>query len=153
MQEQMHSYGRSQGWIGASVRRKEDGRLLTGEGRYVDDLHLPGTLHMAVLRSPHAHARIRHVDLAAARAAPGVIAVADGAAVRERLGVMLGGNRKQSEAARLAALDPHLLPVLRMETQPVVAVDKVRYAGEALAVVLAESRYQAEDALHRVVVD
>src|SRR5687767_14735136 len=86
------SYGKSQGWIGASVRRKEDGRLLTGQGRYVDDLHEPDTLHIALLRSPHGHARIRRVDLSAARALPGVIAVVDGATVMERLGPVPTGG-------------------------------------------------------------
>src|SRR5829696_1269369 len=123
----MESYGQAQGWIGASVRRKEDDRLLTGEGNYFDDVALADTLHVAILRAPHAHARIRNVDLTAARACPGVVAVADGATVRERLGPLPGGGRKQTEYARVTAMNPRLVPMLRMESQPLLAVDKVRY--------------------------
>ena len=61
--------------IGVSVKRKEDGRLVTGRGRYVEDIHLPGLLHLAVVRSPHAHARVTKIDARAALKAPGVVAV------------------------------------------------------------------------------
>src|SRR5579884_1215605 len=149
----MQSYGESQGWIGAGIRRKEDGRLLTGEGQYVDDLNLPGTLHLAMLRSPHAHARIRGLDLAAARARPGVVAVVDGATVRERLGPQLTADRKRVEGERMNAADPGCVPLLRTETQPLVAADKVHFVGEPVALVLAESRYAAEDATEQIVVD
>src|SRR4051812_26932688 len=116
----MESYGQAQGWIGASVRRKEDGRLLVGEGNYFDDVALADTLHVAILRSPHAHARIRSVDLAAARACPGVVVIADGATVREQLGPLPSGGRKQTEYARVTGIDPRLVPLLRMETQPLL---------------------------------
>jgi len=149
----VESYGKAQGWIGSSIRRKEDGRLLTGRGCYVDDVQLPDMLHLAVVRSPHAHARLRHVDVTPARARPGVVAAFDGATVRERLGPLPSGQRKQSELARVAAIDPTLAPLLRMETQPLLAVDKTRFVGEGVAVVLADSRYAAEDAAEQVVVD
>src|SRR4051812_3231366 len=74
------------GTVGTSVRRKEDYRLLTGAGRYVADLEATDALHAAFVRSPHAHARIRAVDLAAARALPGVVAAVEGATVLDRLG-------------------------------------------------------------------
>jgi len=149
----VESYGKAQGWIGAGIRRKEDGRLLTGRGQYVDDVQLPDMLHLAVLRSPHAHARIRRVDLAAARARPGVVAVVDGATVRDRLGSLPTGQRKQSEAARIIAVDPTIVPLIRMETQPLLAVEKARFVGEGVAAVLADSRYAAEDAAEQIVVD
>jgi aerobic carbon-monoxide dehydrogenase large subunit len=138
-----------QGLIGASVRRKEDGRLVRGAGQYVDDVHLAGTLHIAVVRSPHAHARIRGVDLSAARAQPGVVAAVDGAAVLARVGPLPSPLWKQPETELHAKLDP----LVRMETQHIVAVDKARYAGQAVALVVADSRYAAEDAAERVVVD
>src|SRR2546430_17324743 len=69
---------RPHGGIGESIRRKEDARFLRGRGNYVDDLELPGMLHMVILRSPHAHARITSIDTAAASAAPGVVAVVNG---------------------------------------------------------------------------
>jgi len=145
-------YGRAQGWIGAPLRRREDARLLAGAGRFVDDLDLPGTLHLVVVRSPHAHARLRDVDLAAARRRPGVVAAIDGAAVWRALGPLPHGARKRGEAARLRALDPTLVPVLRLETQPLVAVEVVRYVGEPVALVLATDRYPAEDAAEQVAV-
>ncbi|HEY7067691.1 MAG TPA: xanthine dehydrogenase family protein molybdopterin-binding subunit [Chloroflexota bacterium] len=149
----MESYGKAQGWIGASIRRKEDGRLLTGTGRYVDDVQLPDMLHLAVLRSPHAHARISGIDVAPARARHGVVAAADGATMRDRLGPLPTGQRKQAEHARVAVLDPELAPVMRMEVQPLLAVEKARYVGEGVALVLAESRYAAEDAAEQIVVE
>src|SRR5262245_66268756 len=76
------------GTVGTSVRRKEDRRLLTGAGRYVADLEAPDALHAAFVRSPHAHARIRAVDLAPALALPGVVGAADGATVFASHGTM-----------------------------------------------------------------
>ncbi|HLH21712.1 MAG TPA: xanthine dehydrogenase family protein molybdopterin-binding subunit [Chloroflexota bacterium] len=135
--------------IGAGIRRKEDPRLLTGAGRFVDDVVLPDLLHLAVLRSPHAHARLRHVDLAPARAWPGVVAAVDGAAVRDRLGPLPTAVWRRVDPALEAAVDV----LIRMETQHLIAVDTARYAGQAVAVVLADSRYTAEDAAERIVVD
>lgn len=120
---------RTQGWLGRAVERVEDAALLTGGGRYLDDLGVrPGTLHMAVLRSPHAHADIRSVATAAAGSLAGVSAVLTGA-----------------DIARLSA--PLVVGVKApVECWP-MAVDRVRYVGEPVALVVAEDRYVAEDAL------
>src|SRR5438046_9576389 len=75
MATEVHMHGR----IGESIKRKEDGRFLRGKGNYLDDIELPAMLHMVILRSPHAHARIKTVDTAAASAMPGVVAVDTGA--------------------------------------------------------------------------
>jgi len=125
-------------WIGAAVTRREDARLLTGKGHFVDDLHLPGCLHAAVLRSPYAHARINALNAQEARALPGVITVL----TTEDLGDL---NRPFPLPV------PH--PQLRARTPTPLAAGKVRYCGEPVAVVVAESRYIAEDALDLIVVD
>src|SRR4051812_25391382 len=130
------------GHIGARVRRKEDRRLLTGAGRYVDDVPLENPLHLAFVRSPYAHARIRAVDLAAARVLPGVVDARAGAAARERLGSMPSEGWKLPSPALRAVADP----LVRTETQDLLAVDEARFAGEPLAFVVASSRYAAEDA-------
>jgi 2-furoyl-CoA dehydrogenase large subunit len=123
------------GWLGRSIERVEDAALLTGRGRYIDDLGVPpGTLHAAILRSSHAHANIRAIDTKAAAAAPGVAAVITGTEV--------------------SALSSPLVPVLRapLEGWP-IAVGRVRYVGEPVAVVIAADRYLAEDALDLIEVD
>src|SRR4029453_1359514 len=107
--------------IGHSVRRKEDERLISGRGRFVDDLRLPGMVHLAFVRSPHAHARVRSVDPAAALRLPGVLTVLT---VRE--------------APELAAGVP---PLIREQdwpayVHPVMAGERVRHVGEAVAVVV-----------------
>jgi carbon-monoxide dehydrogenase large subunit len=117
--------------IGAPLKRKEDPRLLTGRGRYVADIVLPGMLEAAVVRSPHAHAALERVDGARARSLPGVALVATGAD--------LGGV--PSIPIRLGPR-PELTPFL----QPPLARDRVRYVGEPVALVVAASRYIAEDA-------
>src|SRR5215470_17969314 len=122
-------------WLGRSIERVEDAALLTGRGRYIDDLGVaPGTLHAAILRSSHAHARIRAIDTKAAAAAPGVAAVIT--------------------CAEVAALSSPLVPVLRapLEGWP-TAVERSRYVGEPVAVVVATDRYLAEDALDLTEVD
>ncbi|GAB6876541.1 molybdopterin cofactor-binding domain-containing protein [Thermaerobacter litoralis] len=124
--------------FGQSIPRNEDPRLLTGRGLYVDDVHLPGMLHAAVLRSPHAHARIRRIDTARARALPGVHAVW----TNQDLGPLAGP---------LPLLIPH--PALRARTQYALAPGVVRHVGEPVALVVAESRYVAEDALDLIDVE
>src|SRR5262252_4548199 len=94
------------GGIGESIKRKEDGRFLVGRGNYLDDVSLPGMLHMVILRSPHAHARIRSIDTSAAGAAPGVIAVVTG--------------------ELLAQHNLAWLPTMRADTQAVLAPHKAR---------------------------
>ncbi|MGN6674101.1 MAG: xanthine dehydrogenase family protein molybdopterin-binding subunit, partial [Thermomicrobiales bacterium] len=125
-------------YIGQSVPRRNDRRLLTGAGTYVDDVHLPGTLHAAFVRSPHAHARILSVDTTAAREAPGVVAVFTGAEVAQLL------------RPQVAETEP---PVSRTLRQWPLAVERARYFGDAVAVVVADDAYRARDAAARVVVE
>jgi aerobic carbon-monoxide dehydrogenase large subunit len=129
MSSTMHMHG----GIGDSIKRKEDGRFLRGKGNYIDDMTLPGMLHMAILRSPHAHARIKSIDTAAAGAKPGVVAVVTGELMAQH---------------KLA-----WMPTLSGDTQAVLATDKVRFQGQEVAAVIAESKYLAEDALAEIVVD
>jgi carbon-monoxide dehydrogenase large subunit len=134
MGEPVSPHSRSR-YIGAPVRAVEATRYLTGRGQYVDDLVLPGMLYAAFLRSPHAHAGLGPIEVAAARAAPGVAAVLTGAEARAR-------------ASRLRT--PLNVPGYRDCGAYCLAVDKVRYVGEPVAVVAAESRYLAEDAVERI---
>ncbi|HYY16008.1 MAG TPA: xanthine dehydrogenase family protein molybdopterin-binding subunit, partial [Gammaproteobacteria bacterium] len=125
-----------QTYIGASIRRQEDVRFLTGRATFVDDIKLPHMLHAAILRSPHAHARITAIDSTQAQAMPGVV-----------------GIFAFHEIAALAKLIPirlYPLPGLERFLQYPLARDKVRYVGEAIAVVVADSRYLAEDALDAI---
>ncbi len=122
-------------YVGAPVRAVELVRFLTGRARYVDDLVLPGMLHAAFLRSPHAHAHLGTVDVSAAQARPGVTAVLTGREARERAG-------------RLSA--PLQVPGYRDCGPYCLAVDKVRFVGEPIAVVAADSRYAAEDATEAI---
>ncbi len=127
--------------FGARVTRLEDEGLLTGKGRYVDDVFVPGTLAAAIVRSPHAHARVRSIDTSAALAMPGVVAVMTardlpGSAATERM--------------------PMLVPnaaIKALRTQHALAVDEVCYAGQSVAVVVADNRYEAEDAAAAVAVE
>jgi 2-furoyl-CoA dehydrogenase large subunit len=126
---------RAPGWTGQSLERREDAALLTGAGRYADDLGVPaGTLHAAFVRSPHAHARITSIDIADAMALPGVRTVLVGADLREWSKPFVVGVKQPME---------HWC----------IALDKVRYVGEPVAVVVAENRYVAEDALDLVKVE
>jgi carbon-monoxide dehydrogenase large subunit len=119
--------------IGHSVKRKEDDRFIRGAGTYLDDITLPGMLHLAILRSFTAHARIRSIDVAAATAVPGVVAVLTG--------------------ADLAAHGLAWMPTLSGDTQAVLATDKVRFQGQEVAAVVAEDPYVAHDALELIEVD
>jgi aerobic carbon-monoxide dehydrogenase large subunit len=121
------------GGIGESIKRKEDGRFLHGKGNFLDDFTLPDMLHMAILRSPHAHARIKSIDTAAASAKPGVIAVVTGELMAQH---------------KLA-----WMPTMSGDTQAVLATDKVRFQGQEVAAVIAETKYQAEDARDLIVVE
>ncbi|WP_328946010.1 xanthine dehydrogenase family protein molybdopterin-binding subunit [Streptomyces sp. NBC_00250] len=133
------------GWIGRSVPRVEDDRLLRGNGRYVDDIALPGAVEAAFLRSPHAHARIESIDVTTALAAPGVVAVWTGDDVAD-LPAMLNKEELRTPPGLAELLDP----LVRMTPMPLLARDKVLYVGQPVAVVLAENRYLAEDALELV---
>lgn len=121
--------------VGRVVRRKEDTRLLTGRGRYVSDLQLPRMRHVAFLRSPYGHARITGIDASAARSAPRVHGV-------------FTGDEPDFAAVALRALSA--LPSYVVTEQPILARDKVRFAGEPVAAVVAEDRYLAEDALELI---
>jgi carbon-monoxide dehydrogenase large subunit len=124
--------------IGESVHRAEDFRFLKGAGSFVDDLKREGMLHAAVLRSPVAHGRIRGIDARAARALPGVHAVVTAKEIGDVPVIPL----------RLANL-----PEFKGYLQPVIAKDKVRYVGEPIAVVVAETQARAEDALEKIELD
>ena len=124
--------------VGAKVKRREDPRLIRGLGQYVDDINLPNTLHVAILRSPHAHARIKSIETDAARRHPGVVAVVTGAEIKDQIGTLptSGGNE-----------------TLRVPKHYVLAVDKVCHVGEGIAAVVAEKRYTAPDALDLIRVE
>ncbi len=126
--------------FGSGIRRREDPRLITGTAAYTDDLVLPGMLYAAILRSPHAHARIRHIDTSKARSAPGVVAVFTAADTAPVLKPM-----------PCAWLIPN--SDLKIATYPQLAKDVVRYVGDAVAVIVAEDRYQAQDALELIDVE
>jgi carbon-monoxide dehydrogenase large subunit len=129
--------------IGQAVTRFEDGRLLRGRGRYHEDMNLPGQAHLVVVRSMHAHARIRGIDAASARAMPGVCAVFTGADLGDDLGTMkMTLKRKRPDGTPMFA-PPHRG----------LARDRARYVGDPIALVVAETRAQAEDAAERVRVD
>ncbi len=127
--------------IGARIERLEDEALLTGRGRYVDDIHLPGMLHAAFVRSPHAHAVIRSIDTTAALALPGVHAVYTHAQFAPHLAV---------DRLIVGLPSAHYL---QDHHRPVLAADETVHVGEAVAIVLADSRYIAEDAVTLVDVD
>jgi aerobic carbon-monoxide dehydrogenase large subunit len=119
--------------LGHSVKRKEDERFIRGKGNYIDDVTLPGMLHLELLRSPFAHARIVSVDTSRAEALPGVVAVVTGELMAQH---------------NLA-----WMPTLSGDTQAVLATDKVRFQGQEVAAVVAESAYVAKDALELIDVE
>src|SRR2546423_6948781 len=121
------------GNIGDSIKRKEDDRFIRGKGNYLDDVVLPGMLHMAINRSPFAHARIKSINTEAAAAVPGVIAVVTGELLAQH---------------KLA-----WMPTLSGDTQAVLATDKVRLQGQEVAAVVATDPYIAWDALDLIDVD
>ncbi len=130
--------------IGKRIKRNEDPRLLTGQALFVDDVELPGMLHAAFLRSEYAHARLKGVDVSAALERPGVVA----AFTAEDMG------DAWSPGPPLVIPPPTIEEVeFYTRTQVPLVKDKVRHAGEPLAIVIAESRYIAEDALDDIVVD
>src|ERR1700731_1212392 len=129
--------------FGAPIRRNEDARLLRGQALFVDDVELPGMLHAAFLRSNLAHATIRSIDVSAARAREGVVAVY----TAEDLGAYWAPGPLLVPPPPIAGL------VFNQRTQVPLAKDKVRHVGEPLAIVIAESRYIAEDALDDIDVE
>ena len=139
---------RKPSFVGRSIPRREDHRLLTGRGQFIADLALPRMLHAAFVRSPVAHAHIRSVDLSRAASAPGVAYVLSGADLAKLLppvpDTQLSLPRKWTTQVQHKFINPQ---------QPLLAHDKVRHVGEAVAVILAESRYAAEDAAQLVSLD
>lgn len=124
-------------WVGTALRRVEDRPLLVGAGRYTDDVRLPGLVHVHFLRSPHAHARLERLDVAAARRAPGVVEVATGADVRG-LGAL--------------SVNP-LFPGMKIGRRPLLVADVVRAVGEPIAAVVADAPWRARDAADLIAVD
>ncbi|HEX5165422.1 MAG TPA: xanthine dehydrogenase family protein molybdopterin-binding subunit, partial [Thermomicrobiales bacterium] len=119
------------GLIGQPIKREDDRKLVSGRGRFVDDLNPPGTLHVAFVRSPYAHAEIVSVETAAAKNAPGVVAVVTGAGLGEWM----------KPTPIVEALLPNR-PLIRHS----LVADRARYAGDAVAAVIAETAAQAADA-------
>src|SRR6266498_4332734 len=119
--------------IGHSVRRVEDDRFIRGAGNYIDDVHLPGMLYMAILRSPYAHAKLNGIDASAAQALEGVVAVVTGELMAQH---------------NLA-----WMPTLSGDTEAVLVTDKVRFQGQEVAAVIATDPYVAKDALELIEVD
>src|SRR6266508_5636252 len=128
--------------LGTPIKRREDPRLITGTATYVDDVKLPGMAYLAVLRSPHAHARVRSIDTSAAQQAPGVLAVITAADIGDALAGPL----------------PVIVPMAAFQDgksppRGPLVTDKVRYVGDPVAAVVAESRTDARDALALLEVD
>ncbi len=128
------------GAVGQSLKRREDPALVKGQGKYTDDLTLPGMTHAVIVRSPYAHAKINGIDASAALATEGVLAVYTGQDIAD------------SEIGGVVPVG-WLLPNLVTPPHPILAIDTVRYAGDGVAVVVAEDRYVARDAADLVEVD
>lgn len=130
--------------IGASVKRKEDQRFITGSGQYTDDVSRPGHVHAYFLRSPHAHAVIRRLDIAAAKAAPGVLGVFTGDDLAaDKIGGLICGWMIHSKDGSAMKAGAH----------PALAQGKVRYVGDHVAVVIAETLAEARDGAEKIIVD
>lgn len=129
---------RPQKYVGSRIKRVEDRRMLLGQAKYLPDLHVSGMTHAAFLRSPHAHAKILSIDTTEAQNLEGVVAIYTGADIAAHTNPMVSVLQRPESVAC---------------TKPVLAVDKVRHVGEALAIVIAESRYIAEDACDLIQVE
>ena len=130
--------------IGASVVRKEDKRFITGRGRYVDDVKVIGLTHAHFIRSPHAHAKVKSIDSSAAKDMPGVVDVLTGQQlVDDKIGNLICGWAVTSKDGS----------PMRMGAWPAMAPDTVRFVGQAVAVVIAETKNQAKDAAEAVIVE
>ncbi|HEY1413437.1 MAG TPA: xanthine dehydrogenase family protein molybdopterin-binding subunit, partial [Rhodopila sp.] len=130
--------------IGDAPLRREDARFVTGHGTYLDDIAFDGVTHAVFLRSPHAHARIVSIDMTEALKVPGIVAILT---AKEAAADGLGTLRPVNET-NLQTNEP-----FRFMPQPVIAADVVRYAGEPVALIIAESRYAALDAAEQVIID
>ncbi|MDA2932933.1 molybdopterin-dependent oxidoreductase [Acidobacteria bacterium AH-259-D05] len=126
--------------LGSSIRRREDPALLTGKGKYTDDLTLPNMLYASILRSPYAHANMGSIDVTQAQALEGIVAV------------FTGEDVKKSGVPGMIPVG-WLLPDIKTPPHPILATERVRYVGDAVAVIVAEDRYTARDALELVEVE
>src|SRR5689334_22385046 len=131
--------------VAKAVPRTEDPRLLRGGGRYIDDIQLPNMVYGYLLRSPHAHAKIRHVDVKKARSAPGVLDIITGADY-----AAAGLGTMPYIANPMPGFDPKAM--VQAVHRP-LATDKVRHVGDGVAYVVAETRAQAKDAAELIEVD
>jgi len=130
-------------YVGQALRRFEDPRLITGQASFVDDINLTGMLHVAVLRSPHPHARIRSLDVAKARILPGVVTVLTAKDIEGVLQHVPTGISVYATTFDKIEAPEH----------PVLARDKVCYVGQPVAMVVAQDSYLAQDALELIQVD
>jgi carbon-monoxide dehydrogenase large subunit len=128
--------------VGARIKRREDPRLIQGLAQYVDDVKLVGILHVAILRSPHAHARIQNIDVSAAKDHPGVVAVVTGEDIKDKVGTV-----------PCAATDPEGFPGMVVPPHYCLAYEKVRLVGEPVVAVVAEDKYIAQDAVDLIEID
>jgi carbon-monoxide dehydrogenase large subunit len=135
-------------WVGRSIKRREDQRLLTGQGQFVADIVLPKMLHAVLVRSPLAHAHIRSVDVSAASKAPGVVHAMNAADLLALLPPVPEGQISLPPKWTTQIQHKFLNP-----SEPLLAHDKARHVGEALAIIVAETRHQAEDAAELVTLD
>src|SRR3981189_743668 len=123
--------------FGAGVGRKEERRFISGKGRYVDDIKLMGLTHAHFIRSPHAHAKVKSIDSSAAMKMPGVVGVLTGQQiVDDKVGNLIGGWAVTSKDGS----------PMKMGAWPAMAPETVRFVGQAVAVVIAETKNQAKDA-------
>src|SRR4051812_27140969 len=130
--------------IGASVRRTEDQRFITGKGHYTDDINRPGQVHAWFIRSPHAHANIKRIDTSAAKGLPGVLAVLTGAELAaDKIGNLICGWMIHSKDGSPMKMAPH----------PALAHGKAGFVGDPVAVVVAETLAAAKDAAEKVTVE
>ena len=123
-------------FVGERIKRREDPRLVSGQGIYVDDVRLPGMLSALILRSPHAHAKLNSIDVSKARALPGVVAVLSGNDLKDKIGSL-----------------PCVAPADHVPFHPVLAHGKVRYVGEGVAIAVATDSYIAQDAIDLIEID
>jgi carbon-monoxide dehydrogenase large subunit len=132
------------GYVGESVKRVEDPRFIQGQGKYVANLQLPGMVYAAIKRSPYAHARIKNLDLESARNLEGVVGVFTGRDLVE-------GTHFSSPCGAIPC--GYVPPDTKIPTHQPLAVDKVNYVGDGVAVVVAENAYIAQDALDLIDVE
>lgn len=128
--------------VGSRIKRREDPRLIQGLAHYVDDIKLPDTLHVAILRSPYAHARINGIEIFSAQNHPGVISIFTGEDLKNKIGTI-----------PCAATDPEGFPGIQVPEHPILAVGKVRMVGEPVVALVAIDRYTAQDAIDLIEVD